>query len=92
LLHVSYSSETWSLALREGHKLEIFENKASQIKTDTVTGEWRKYHSENFLNYKAQLVLLDMSNQGVTMSWTCRSDNKNRILEIKGGTLRQWSL
>jgi hypothetical protein len=38
----------WSLILREGHRLRVFENKVLRIfgpKRDEVTGEWRKLHN-----------------------------------------------
>jgi hypothetical protein len=42
--------ETWSLTLREEHRLRVFENRViSRItgaKWDQVTGEWRKLHNE----------------------------------------------
>jgi hypothetical protein len=45
-----YTSETWSLALREEHRLRVFENRVLRRifgpKRDDVTGEWRKLHSE----------------------------------------------
>jgi hypothetical protein len=45
-----YGCETWSLTLREEHRLRVFENRVlSRIfgpKRDEVTGEWRKLHSE----------------------------------------------
>jgi hypothetical protein len=41
--------ETWSLTLREEHRLRVFENRVLRIifgpKRDEVTGEWRKLHS-----------------------------------------------
>jgi hypothetical protein len=47
---VLYGRETWYLTLREEHRLRVFENRVlSRIfgpKTDEVTGEWRKLHSE----------------------------------------------
>jgi hypothetical protein len=47
---VSYGCETWSLTLKEEHRLRIFENRMlSRIfgpKRDEVTGEWRKLHNE----------------------------------------------
>jgi hypothetical protein len=47
---VLYGCETWSLTLREEHRLTVFENRALSIifglKRDEVTGEWRKLHSE----------------------------------------------
>jgi hypothetical protein len=47
---VSYGFETWSLILREGRRLRVFENGAlGRIfgpKRDEVRGEWRKLHNE----------------------------------------------
>ncbi|KAJ4432361.1 hypothetical protein ANN_20980 [Periplaneta americana] len=41
--------ETWTLTLREEHRLRVFENKVlrkiSGAKRDEVTGEWRKLHN-----------------------------------------------
>jgi hypothetical protein len=41
--------ETWSLTLREEHRLRVFENRVLRRifgpKRDDVTGEWRKLHS-----------------------------------------------
>jgi hypothetical protein len=41
---VLYGCETWSLTLREVRRLRVFENRV--LKTDEVTGEWRKLHNE----------------------------------------------
>jgi hypothetical protein len=47
---VLYGCETWSLALREEHRLRVFENWLLRWifgpKRDEVTGEWRKLHNE----------------------------------------------
>jgi hypothetical protein len=47
---VLYGCETWSLTLREKHRLRVFENRVLRRifgpKRDEVTGEWRKLHSE----------------------------------------------
>jgi hypothetical protein len=47
---VLYGSETWSLTLREEHRLREFENRVLRRifgpKRDEVTGEWRKLHNE----------------------------------------------
>ena len=46
---VLYGCETWSLALREEHRLRAFENKVVRktfgAKRDEITGEWRKLHN-----------------------------------------------
>jgi hypothetical protein len=45
---VLYGSETWSVTLREEHRLRVFENRVLRgifgPKGDEVTGEWRKLH------------------------------------------------
>jgi hypothetical protein len=42
--------ETWSLTLREDHRLRVFENRVLRRifgpKRDEVTGGWRKLHNE----------------------------------------------
>jgi hypothetical protein len=46
---VLYGWETWSLTLREEHRLRVLENRVSRRifgpKRDEVTGEWRKLHN-----------------------------------------------
>ena len=47
---VLYGCETWSLTLREEHRLRVFENRVLRKifgpKRDWITGEWRKLHNE----------------------------------------------
>ena len=49
LLVVLYDCGTWSLTLREEHRLRVFENKVLRkifgAKRDEITGEWRKLHN-----------------------------------------------
>ncbi|KAJ4429771.1 hypothetical protein ANN_21975 [Periplaneta americana] len=46
---VLYGCETWTLTLREEHRLRVFDNKVLRkifvAKRDEVTGEWRKLHN-----------------------------------------------
>ena len=46
---VLHGCETWSLTLREEHRLRVFENKVLRkifgAKKDEITGEWRKLHN-----------------------------------------------
>ncbi|KAJ4442231.1 hypothetical protein ANN_12097 [Periplaneta americana] len=46
---VLYGCETWTLTLREEHRLRVFENKMLRkifgAKRDEVTGEWKKLHN-----------------------------------------------
>jgi hypothetical protein len=47
---VLYGCETWSLTLREEHKLRVFENRVLRRifgpKRDEETGGWRKLRNE----------------------------------------------
>jgi hypothetical protein len=46
--------ETWSLTLREEHRLRVFENRVLRRifgpKKDDVMGEWRKLHNKDLHN------------------------------------------
>jgi hypothetical protein len=46
--------ETWSLTLREEHRLRVFENRVLRRmfapERDQVTGGWRKLHNEQLHN------------------------------------------
>ena len=47
---VLYGCETWSLTLKEEHRLRVFTNKVLRRifgpKMDKVTGDWRRLHKE----------------------------------------------
>jgi hypothetical protein len=47
---ILYGCETWSLTLKEEHRLRVFENKVLRRifgpKRDEVTRGWRKLHNE----------------------------------------------
>jgi hypothetical protein len=51
---VLYGCETWSLMIREEHKLRVFENRVLRRifgpKRHEVTGEWRKLHNKELHN------------------------------------------
>jgi hypothetical protein len=51
---VLYGCETWSLVVREEHKLKVFESRMLRRifgpKGDGVTGGWRKLHNEELHN------------------------------------------
>jgi hypothetical protein len=51
---VLYGCETWSLTLREGHGLSVFQNRVlwgiTGPKRDAVMGDWRKLHNEELQN------------------------------------------
>jgi hypothetical protein len=50
LLVALYGCETWSLTIREEHRLRVFENRVLrrifEQRRNKVTGEWRKLHNK----------------------------------------------
>jgi hypothetical protein len=59
---VLYGCETWSLILREEHRLRVFENRMLRTifgpKRDEVTGDWRKVHKEELHNLYSSLNII----------------------------------
>jgi hypothetical protein len=67
LLVVLYGCETWSLKLREGHRLRFFENRVLRRTfgpKSEVTGEWRKLHSEELHNLYSSPDIIRQVKQG----------------------------
>jgi hypothetical protein len=59
---VLYGCETWSLTLREEHRLMVFETRVLRRifgrKRDEVTGEWKKLHSEKLhILYSSPIII-----------------------------------
>jgi hypothetical protein len=59
---VLYGCETWSLIVREKHKLRVFENMVLRRifgpKRNGVTGGWRKLHNEEHHNLYSSPTIL----------------------------------
>jgi hypothetical protein len=69
---VLYGCETWSLTLREEHRLRMFENRVLRRifgpKGDEVTGEWRKLHGGELHNlYSSQDIIRQIKSR--RMRW-----------------------
>jgi hypothetical protein len=67
---VLYECETWSLTLREEHRLGVFEDRVvrriSGPKRDEVTGEWRKLHSEELHNlFSSQNIIKQINSRRI---------------------------
>ncbi|PNF16903.1 hypothetical protein B7P43_G04722 [Cryptotermes secundus] len=64
LLLVLYRCETWSLTLREEHRLRVSENRVLRRifgpKSDEVTGGWRKLHNEELRNLYSSPSIIRM--------------------------------
>jgi hypothetical protein len=68
-----YGCETWSLTLREQHRLRVFENRVLRRifgpKRDEVTGEWRKSHNGELHNlYSSPDIIRQIKSR--RMRWT----------------------
>jgi hypothetical protein len=69
---VLYGCETWSLILREEHRLRMYENRVLRIfkpKGDEVTGGWRKLHDEELHNLYSSPSIIRMI-KSRRMRWT----------------------
>jgi hypothetical protein len=59
---VLYGCETWSLTLREEHRLRVFGTRVLRgifgPTRDEVTGEWRKLHSRELHNLYSSLDII----------------------------------
>jgi hypothetical protein len=62
---VLYGCQTWSLALREEHRLRMFQNAMLRrifgLKRDKVIGGWRKLHSEVLRNVYSSPGIIRMT-------------------------------
>jgi len=69
---VLYGCETWSLTLREGRRLRVFENRVLRSvfgpKRDEVTDEWRRLHSEELNDLYSSLNIVRAVKSG-RMRW-----------------------
>jgi hypothetical protein len=69
---VLYGCGTWSLTLREEHRLKVFENRVLRkifgLKRDEVTGGWRKLHNEELRNLYSSPSIIRMTKLG-RMRW-----------------------
>jgi hypothetical protein len=75
--------ETWTLKLRVGHTLRVFENRVLRrifgAKRDEVTGEWRKLYNE-------ELRGLHSSPSIIKMIKSRRMILAGRVVRMKRGT------
>jgi hypothetical protein len=87
---VMYGCETWSLMLREEHRLRVFENRVPRRifgrKRDEVTGEWRKLHNEELHNlYSSSVIIRQIKSR--EMRWAghvaCMGQER-KLYKVKG--------
>ncbi|KAJ4444166.1 hypothetical protein ANN_05955 [Periplaneta americana] len=86
---VLYGCETWTLILREEHRLRVFENRVLRkmfgAKRDEVTGEWRTLHSTELQAlYSSSDIIRNIKSR--RLRWAghvariCESRNAYRVL------------
>jgi hypothetical protein len=92
---VLYGCETWSLILREEHRLRVFDNRVLRRifvpKRDEVTGEWRKLHNEEFHNLYSSPNIIRMI-KSRRMRWAghvSRMGEKRNAYRIGGEARRK---
>jgi hypothetical protein len=69
---VLYGCKTWSVTLREEHRLRVFENRVLMRifgpTRDEVTGGWRKLHNKELHNL-ITLIILGEEYKSIRMRW-----------------------
>jgi hypothetical protein len=77
---VLYGCGTWSLTVREEHKLRVFENKVLRRilgpKRDRVTGGWRKLHNEELHNLYSSPSIIKIIVEEDEVGGTCGTNGR----------------
>jgi hypothetical protein len=67
-----YGCVSWSLALREERRLRVFENRVLRrifgLKSNEVTGEWKKLHNEELNDLYCSPIIVLVINSRI-MRW-----------------------
>jgi len=92
---VLYECETWSLILREDHRLRVFENRVLRRifgpKRDEVTGPWRKLRIEklNYLYSSPNIVRVIKSRRMKWVGHLARMGERRSACRIWWGNLSE---
>jgi hypothetical protein len=88
---VLYGCETWSLTLREKHKLRMFQNRVLRRifgpNRDGVMGGWRKIHNEGLHNLYSSLSIIRIT-KSRRMRWAghvARMGEKRNVYRLLEG-------
>jgi hypothetical protein len=89
-----YGCETWSLILREDHRLRVFENMVLRRifgKRDDVMGEWRKLHKEELhILYSSPDIIRQIKSR--RMRWArqvARKREEEKYIQGFGGEVQK---
>jgi hypothetical protein len=91
---VLYGCETWSLTLREEHRLRVFENRVVRRifgpKRDEVAGEWRKLHNEKLHNlYSSPDIIRQIKSRRMRWAGHVARMGEDRKVQSFGGKARR---
>jgi hypothetical protein len=84
---VLYGCETWSLTLREEHRLRVFENRVLrrifEPKRDEVTREWRKLHNKELhdLYFSPSIIRIIKSRRMRWSGHVARMGEKRKLID-----------
>jgi hypothetical protein len=89
---VLYGCETWSLTVREEHRLRVFKNRVLRRifgpKRYEVTGEWRKLHNEELRDlYSSPSIIRIIKTR--RMGGPCSTNGRRERVQIIGGKARR---
>jgi hypothetical protein len=84
---ILYGCATWSLTLREEHRLRVFENRVLRKifgpKRDDMTGEWRKLHNEELHNlYSSPNIIRQIKSR--RMRWARHVSRMGEERKVQG--------
>ena len=88
---VLYGCETWSLTLREGCRLRVFENRVLRgvfgVEREEVTWQWRKLHNEelNDLYCSPNIVLVIKWRRTRWVGHVARMGGRGEVIQGFGG-------
>jgi hypothetical protein len=90
---VLYGCKTWSLSLKEEHRLRVFENRAMRrifgSKREEVVGDWRRLHNEELHNLYASpnTARLIKSRRIIRAGYVARMGEMRSVCNILVGKL-----
>jgi hypothetical protein len=86
-----YGCETWSLKLREEHRLRVFENRVLRRifgpKRDEVTKEWRKLHNVELHNlYSSPDIIRQVNSRRMSLAGhVARMGEERKVYKVLVG-------
>jgi hypothetical protein len=87
---VMYGCKTWSLTLREEHRLRVFGNRVLRRifgpKRDEVTGEWRKLYKEELRDlYSSPSIIRIIKSRRIRWAeYVARMEKRNAFIILFG--------